>query len=169
MSDLSANKMVTWTKSQVGYKETGTNINKYAADMDKNYPDFFNGKKQGQQWCAVFVCDGFCRNYGEANALKMLHLPKKNSAAGCKYAVRYYKAAKAWYKSPKVGDQIFFGKSGKEKHTGFVIEVSKTTVTTIEGNKSNAVKKNSHDLTHKVYWTDSFRVENYYSPSPSSS
>ena len=146
MSELYASKMVTWTKSQVGYKETGKNVNKYAADMDKNYSDFFNGKKQGQEWCAVFVCDGFCRNYGEANALKMLYLPKKNCAAGCKYAVRYYKAAKAYYKSPKVGDQIFFGKAGKESHTGFVIEVTKTHVVTIEGNKSNSVKKCTYKL-----------------------
>jgi hypothetical protein len=146
MSGLYASIVVTWAKGQVGYKETGTNINKYAADMDKNYPNFFNTKKQGAEWCGVFVCDGFCVNYGESNALKMLHLPKKNLAAGCKYAANYYRAAKAWYTYPKVGDQIFFGTKGSEKHTGLVVEVSSTTVTTVEGNQSNAVKQCSYKL-----------------------
>lgn len=146
MSGLYASKVITWAKAQVGYHETGTNINKYAADMDKNYPDFFNLKKQGVEWCGVFVCDGFCNCYGEANALKMLYAPKKNLAAGCRYAANYYRNAKAWYSSPKKGDQIFFGTSGKETHTGLVIDVSGTTVYTIEGNKDNAVKQCSYKI-----------------------
>ena len=150
MSKLYPSKVVTWAKGQVGTKENpaGSNKTPYGADMDKNYPDFFNGKKNGHDWCAVFVCDGFCRNYGEANALKMLHLPKNNCAASCKFAVRYYKAANAYYKTPKVGDQIFFGKAGSESHTGLVVGVSKTSVDTIEGNSGNAVKKHTYKLTN---------------------
>lgn len=148
MSELYPSKMVAWAKAQVGKKENppGSNKNPYAADMDKNYPDFFNTKKQGADWCGVFFCDGMCKNYGESNALKMLYLPKKNCAASCRYAVRYYKAAKAYFSSPKIGDQIFFGKSGSESHTGVVIEVTKSEVITVEGNSGNAVKQHRYSL-----------------------
>lgn len=134
-------KVVSWALSQVGYKETGTNINKYAADIDKNYPSYFNTPKQGAEWCAVFVTDDFLVHFTEGDVHKMLYTPKKCLAAGCPYAANYFRKNNAFFSSPEVGDQVFFGAKGREKHTGIVVEVTCNEVVTVEGNKSNAVKK----------------------------
>lgn len=147
--NLSKSVIISWALKQVGYKESGTNINKYAADIDKNYPDFYNGKKQGAEWCDVFVDDGFINCYGEANARSMLYQPKKSAGAGCKYSARYFRAFGAWSHSAQTGDQIFFGKEGYESHTGLVVEVDGGKITTVEGNKGNAVKKCVYDKTDK--------------------
>ena len=85
-------------------------------------------------------------------ALYTLYQPASdNCAAGCMFALRYYKAKGAlYYKNPKAGDQIFFGSSdSKVTHTGLVIAVNGNKVTTIEGNKSNMVKQCTYDLSAK--------------------
>lgn len=141
MSDYAIQMVVDLAISQIGYKETGTNINKYAAYIDKNYPNFYNGKKQGAEWCDVFVDYLFLYNFGETNAMKMLYQPKKSCGAGCKFSAEYYKAKKAFKSTPAVGDQIFFYVKGSIGHTGIVVAVSGDTITTVEGNKSNSVKE----------------------------
>ena len=142
-------RIVDLAKSQIGYKETGNNITKYARDFDTKWPQFYNTKKQGAQWCDLY-CDWlFCESFGPDEAMKMLYQPAKSCGAGCKYSAGYYKSAGAYDKNPRVGDQIFFGRPGSENHTGIVIEVTDTKVTTVEGNSGNAVKQ------HVYYRTDS--------------
>ena len=58
--------------------------------------------------------------------------------AGCTYSAQYYRNKGRFYSSPKVGDQIFFGASGDEYHTGIVYKVDSSYVYTIEGNTSGA-------------------------------
>lgn len=87
----------------------------------------------------------------KANALYELYQPEKdNCAAGCKYALRYYKAKKALYydaKSFLPGDQVFFGTSDENvTHTGLIIANNGINLTTIEGNKGNAVKKCTYKI-----------------------
>lgn len=87
----------------------------------------------------------------KANALYELYQPEKdNCAAGCKYALRYYKAKKALYydaKSFLPGDQIFFGTSDENvTHTGLIIANNGINITTIEGNKGDAVKKCTYKI-----------------------
>ena len=156
--------VIRWAKGELGYKEKASNANldsktinagnknytKYAARLDKtNWFMNTNGKvmlKNGFEWCAVFVCDAFYENFGMAGR-DMLYQPSVgNFAAGCIYAVKYYKAANRYFTLPRVGDQIFFGKDGDEDHTGIVIAYDDTTVTTIEGNSSNMVKMNTYKL-----------------------
>lgn len=153
MAKCYASKVVDYALSQVGTKENpvGSNKNKYAADIDKNYPDFYNTKKNGCSWCDIFVDDCFIHCYGEANALRLLCQPKHSLGAGCKYSLMYYKEKGQFYKSnPKVGDQIFFGKTeATAEHTGLVVKVTKAKVYTVEGNTGNAVKKKSYDITDK--------------------
>ena len=55
MSNCYASKVVEVAKSQLGVKETGTNITKYSADFDNLYPDFYNTRKQGAEWCDIFA------------------------------------------------------------------------------------------------------------------
>lgn len=150
MAKCYASKVVDYALSQVGTKENpvGSNKNKYAADIDKNYPDFYNTKKNGCSWCDIFVDDCFIHCYGEANALRLLCQPKHSLGAGCKYSLMYYKEKGQFYKDkPQVGDQIFFGSSeSKAEHTGLVYKVTKAKVYTVEGNAGNEVKKRSYDL-----------------------
>lgn len=154
-------KMLSVASGELGYLEKATNANldsktgnaginnftKYARDLDKT--DFFNGKKQGYAWCAVFVCWCFASAYGLETARRMLYLPKKSLAAGVNYLQGYFKAAGQLYTTPQVGDVVMFG----VQHTGLVVAVSGNTVTTIEGNTSGAsgVISNGGGVCRKTY------------------
>lgn len=140
---------------EVGYLEKANNSNlddktanagsgnytKYARDLDAL--GFFNGRKNGCAWCAVWVCWDFVRAYGVEGAKKLLCLPAKaadNCAAGCKSARNYFKAKGQLHDSPQVGDQVFFYSSDMSSisHTGLVYMVDGNRVYTVEGNTSGA-------------------------------
>lgn len=145
--------IIDYAKSQVGTRETGTNINKYAAEIDKSYPDFYNGKKQGAEWCDIFVDYCFIHCFGEENALRLTCQPKKSTGAGCKFSYGFYKAKKQTGKEPRLGAQVFFGSSeSKINHTGLVVEVTADKVITIEGNKNNAVTRCEYSKTSKTIY-----------------
>ena len=145
MTEIEAkNKVIQLAESQIGYKETGKNITKYAQDFDTLYPDFYNTKKQGAEWCDIFNDWDYVTNFGEENAKKMLYQPSKSAGAGCKYSAQYYKNNNAFYKTPELGDQIFFYVGGEINHTGIVVSITNEQVITIEGNCSNQVKKQYH-------------------------
>ena len=143
-------QVVDYALSQVGYKETPSNITKYSAEIDKNWPDFYNGKKQGAAWCDIFVDYDFLHNFGEEKALYMLCQPKHSAGAGCKFSAQYYKNAGQWFTEPKVGDQIFFyDNAGVINHTGIVTKVDDSNVYTVEGNSGDAVKTHGYSLSNK--------------------
>ena len=134
-------------KSQLGYHETGKNITKYAQDFDTKWPNFYNTKKQGAEWCDMSYDWCFVTEFGEDIGRQMLYQPWHSAGAGCKFSAGYYKNANAFYKSnPQRGDQIFFYVGGEINHTGMVIEVNGDTITTIEGNCGDAVRQNSYKL-----------------------
>ena len=151
-------KLVACAKNQVGYLEKRSNAqlddktanagsnnwNKYARDIDNKYPEFYNGKKNGYSWCDIFVDWCFIECFGYENALKLLYQPEKSAGAGCKYSANYYKAHNAFYRQPQVGDQVFFGDYGNEGHTGIVIDVAGSVITTVEGNTSGGSGVNSN-------------------------
>ena len=58
-----------------------------------------------------------------------------------------------FHSGPQIGDQIFFTfKQGEVSHTGLVVAVSATTVTTVEGNSSDAVQKKTYSINDpKIY------------------
>lgn len=140
--------VIELAKEQLGYYESGKNWTKYAKDFDTKWPDFYNTKKQGAEWCDIFVDWLFCTLFGEEAALRMLFQPKKSCGAGCKFSAQYYKVHDRFDKEPHVGDQIFFGRPGNECHTGIVIAYNGNFVTTIEGNSNNAVRKVTYSVTH---------------------
>ena len=143
---LLPDKVVSYALSQVGYKEQSGNVNKYAAQLDSiNY--FAPQKKQGVAWCNIFVDDVVYNASGKdkAKTYAALYQPSYNNlSAACKYAAQYFRNKGAWSKTAQVGAQIFFGKQGSETHTGIVVSVGASTITTVEGNKSNMVKKCSY-------------------------
>ena len=160
-------KVSAWFRAQVGYCEKRTNAqledktanagnnnwNKYADYIDKNYPEFYNGRKNGYSWCDICVDCGFIQVFGYKNALKMLYQPERSAGAGCKYSANYYRANNAFYNYPQVGDQVFFGDYGNEGHTGFVVEVNGDFIYTIEGNTSSGygVESNGDGVYLKRY------------------
>ena len=133
------------------------NYTKYARDLDEL--DFYNGKKNGYAWCAVFVDWCFVQAFGMETALKMTNQPQGGLGASATYSARYYKNNGQFYDSPQPGDQIFFTNDGGStfNHTGLVTKVEAGKVHTIEGNTSSesgvvanggAVRDKSYSLTY---------------------
>lgn len=168
-STLSCEKVIEIALNEVGYleKETNKQLNdkkanagygnytKYARDLDK-INNFYNGKKNGYAWCDIFVDWCFVQVYGHEKAKEVLCQPDNSAGAGCSSSMQYYKDKKRFYKTAKIGDQIFFKRGQEIVHTGLVYKISETKVYTIEGNTSSAsgvvanggaVVKKSYDLT----------------------
>lgn len=142
-------------ESQVGYKEKASNSqlddknanagsnnwNKYARDFDEEHPDFYNGKKNGYDWCDIFVDWCFVTAYGRSDAQKLLCQPDRSLGAGCEYSYRYFKDKGRIGDTPKLGAQIFFGDLD---HTGIVVDYDDRYVYTVEGNSGNEVKRKKY-------------------------
>lgn len=167
-------KVIDIALAEVGYLEKASasqlddktanagsgNYTKYSRDLAK-YP-FFNGKKQGVAWCAVFCAWCYDKAYGKTAALKLLCQPTKpanNAGAGCKYARNYFKNKGQLHDTPQPGDIIFFynGDKSQIQHQGIVYKVDSSNVYTVEGNTSSvsgvvanggAVAKKSYSLNY---------------------
>lgn len=128
-----SNSQLNDKTSNAGYN----NYTKYAADLDK-LGDIYNGPKNGHSWCDVFVDWCFVKAFGKELGVKMLYQPLKGLGAGCTYSARYFRQHGAFFKTPQVGDQIFFSRSGGSEcdHTGIVTKIADGRVYTIEGNTS---------------------------------
>lgn len=107
--------------------------NKYARDLDA-LGDFYNGRKNGYDWCDVFVDWCFVTVFGREVGQKLLCQPDRSCGAGTKYSMDYYKARGQWFTSPQPGDQVFFGTATVTSHTGIVTGVGGGYLTTVEGN-----------------------------------
>lgn len=145
-------KVIGYAVSQVGVTETpkGSNKNKFAEMIDKEFPDFYNGKKNGAAWCDVFVDACFLTCFGEDETLRLLCQPKKSCGAGCKFSAGYFKTKKQFHNTPEVGDQIFFYDSKNEiNHTGIVYKVEGGYVYTVEGNSGDEVKTHRYSTSNK--------------------
>lgn len=136
------NKLVAWANTQVGYTETGDNWNKYAP----LWTEAGGWNAQNQPWCDVFVDCGFIECFGLDLASKLTYQPKGGFSALCSASANYYKANGAWFSTPAVGDQAFFNVSGGINHTGIVVAVTGGVITCVEGNSSDAVRKNNYNL-----------------------
>lgn len=118
--------------AQVGYKAGSGKHTKYAAELDKlGY--VYNGPKNGYDWCDVFVDWCFYKSFGKTG-FQMLYQPEKGTGAGCPFSADFFRAHNAFYETPAIGDQVFFGVPGDEYHTGIVVEIGNITITTVEGN-----------------------------------
>lgn len=122
-------KVVDLANSQVGYEAAKGKINKYAAYLD-TIPSFYNGKKNGFDWCDCFTDYIYVKSFGPETGRKMIHQPLKSLGAGVGYSANYYKVAGAFKSLPEIGSQIFFGNA----HTGIVVDIVGDYITTVEGN-----------------------------------
>lgn len=141
--------------AEVGYREKATNSvlddktansgsnnwTKYARDLAA--AGYYNGNKNGYAWCDVFVDWCFFKAYGAVKGQR-IQCQSGPLGAGCIYSAQYYQQKGRYDRKPKVGDQVFFQTGGQIGHTGIVVEVTDTTITTVEGNSSDQVKKNTY-------------------------
>ena len=111
----------------------GGKYNKFARDLDA-LGDFYNGPKNGFDWCDVFVDWCFVQTFGRGLAQKLTFQPDRSCGAGTAYSLGYYKNKGHFVATPQPGDQIFFGDARSTWHTGIVTRVSGGTVYTVEGN-----------------------------------
>ena len=112
-------------------------MNKYAKDIDDNYPDWYNGKKYGvgtKDWCTIFFDWNFINALGEDRAQKVLNRPKKSCGAGVRWSRAYLKDIGRVGDEPKVGCAVYFGELPYPRHIGFVYKVTDTMIYTYEGN-----------------------------------
>ena len=139
-------RLIAAAKAELGYVGKKSNAqlddptantpglyNKFARDLDA-LGDFYNGRKNGYDWCDVFVDWCFITVFGREVGQKLLCQPDRSCGAGTKYSMDYYKAKKRWFTSPQPGDQIFFGTAAVTSHTGIVTGVGGGYLTTVEGN-----------------------------------
>lgn len=159
---LYINDVIRVATEEIGYLEKATNAflddkyanagkgnwTKYARDLWEAVPHFFQGNKNGYDWCTIFFAWCIYMACGrDATAAQAALYYTGPYGAGCKYAVQYYKAAGAWHTIPKPGDQVFFGDGDSVKHTGLVSKIdSSGNIYTIEGNAENAVRQRMHKM-----------------------
>lgn len=174
-------KVIALAKDECGYLEKRTGEVKYLYDKtanagSNNYTkynyelastDIFNGSKFGYEWCTSFYCWLFYHLFGQDKTKSALYLPSHSLAAGCVYAVQYYKAKGKYQSTPQIGAQIFFEDSdGDPCHTGIVYGFDSSTVWTIEGNTSGAsgVIANGGGVCKKSYSRSYSRIHGYGIP-----
>lgn len=145
-------KVIATAIGEIGYKETGKNITKYAKYIDKNFPNFYNTAKQGAEWCDLFVDYCVLVNCADdKEAEYVLCQPAKSCGAGCSFSYDYYKKAGRAGKEAKIGAQVFFG-SDKPKHTGIVVEIHDDSFVSVEGNSDDMVKRHTYKKnSSKIY------------------
>lgn len=154
-----ASQVIATAINELGYYEKASNsqlesktanaghngYTKYANYFDKNFPDFYNGPKNGFDWCDMFVDWCFVTTFGHDKGRALLCQPLKSAGAGCIYSYGYYKAKGQVGTTPKVGAQVFFGSyEGGLYHTGIVEKFDANYVYTIEGNTSDMVARRTY-------------------------
>lgn len=149
-------KLISTASAEIGYMEKASNKNlddktanagkgnftKYARDLVNLIGSPYS---QGAAWCDMFVDWCFIQTFGKDNAKKMLG----GWSAYTPTSANFYKNSGRFFKSPSIGDQIFFKNSERINHTGIVVNVTETFVYTIEGNSSNKVQNRSYSLNDK--------------------
>lgn len=140
-----ASKVVAQAKAWLGRKESnGTH---------KAIIDVYNSHKPLARGYAVRYTDEWCATFVSAVAVKLGYTDIIPTECSCTRMIDLFKKLGAWNESdsrtPKAGDIIFYdwhdnGKGdnkGVSDHVGIVEKVSGKTITVIEGNYGEAVKR----------------------------
>ena len=154
---IDRNKVIAVAMGEIGYKEKASNAylddftanagngnyTKYARDLDA-IPGFYNGPKNGYDWCDCFADWCYVRAYGLPLGLQLICQPTESAGAGCVHSAQYYMSAGRYFQQPEPGDQIFFDYGGGISHTGIVVEVNNYAIITVEGNVNGGVVQCSY-------------------------
>jgi hypothetical protein len=153
MSEL-ANKVLAQARSWIGCRESN--------GSHKTIIDVYNGHKPLARGYAVKYTDAWCATFVSAVAIKAGCTDIIPAECGCGEMLELFKKLGRWMEkddyAPKPGDIIFYdwqdtGKGdnkGWPDHVGIVESVSGRTITVIEGNYSNSVKRRYIDFDGKL-------------------
>lgn len=174
-----AKQLIAIAEAEVGYLEKASNANldskaenagynnytKYARDLAA--AGYYQASKNGYEWCEVF--NDWCHWIASGKDAKLAQeviFQTDLYGAGCMWSARCYRNAGRFFSTPKVGDQIYFGKAGDESHTGIVYKVDSNNVYTIEGNTSGAsgVIANGGGVCKKSYSLGYAKIVGYGRP-----
>lgn len=147
--DEAIDRLLAVAEAEVGYREKASpynlddkdanagsaNYTKYGRTMHAVQP---SNMDYPAPYCDCFVDWCFYTTFGADLARRMLCGDFDDYTVN---SANLYKNAGRWYTSGKRGDQIFFRDNDGICHTGLVEKVSSGIVYTIEGNKSNMVKR----------------------------
>lgn len=135
-----AKDLVNVAKTQIGYEESQRNF-----IIDKNgikhgytrYGDWYGAAYSN--WCAIFV--SFCLNYAEIPSDAVPY------AASCNEWISRFESMGVFMDgdyAPKAGDIVFFDLGDTGIHVGIVIKADGNEISTVEGNISKAVARQSY-------------------------
>lgn len=114
---------------------------KYARDLDAIH--YYNGNKNGWDWCAVFVDWIFYQLAGCDKSVSDTFKPYTDLGAGCRYVRDAYIAAGRYDSTPRIGDQALMNYpkdfTAYPAHTAIVIGINGNYVRTIDGNTSRTI------------------------------
>lgn len=128
--------------------------------MNGNSDHYYNGNKNGFSYCCVFVDAMFYYAAGRDKNAAVDVKPTGSLGAGVKWSKGYMEDLIV--EDPRPGDIVFFRSGGELTHTGIVIDVTDTTVSTIEGNINGP--RYNHVVGKKTYKrTDSY-IDSYARP-----
>lgn len=124
-----ADKILRLELAEVGYIEQGTNLTKYARELDATEHPRIG--REGAPWCGTFQD----YNFWKAGAIPALAFRNFGTVA----AARAYMRLGRWYADPQPGDLAFLHNTGATGHVGFVEAIGTGGVITVEGNTSAGV------------------------------
>jgi hypothetical protein len=153
----------------IGYREKKSNkdLLSFAANAgannytifgkDVSIPRYWNGNKNGYDWCTSFctACilyasggkpDGGVANEKYFKDVKAVQ-PYTSLGASCKYETQAYTKAGRWSATPAVGYQAFFTRG----HTGLVEKFDGKKLTLIEGNSNNKVERRTYNWPNAIF------------------
>ena len=149
-----ASKVVEQAKSWLGYKESnGTH---------KQIIDLYNSHKPLARGYAVKYTDAWCATFVSAVAIELGYTDIIPTECSCTKMIELLKKIGAWVENdayvPKPGDIMFYdwddsGKgdnTGSSDHVGIVEKIDGDTITVIEGNYSNSVKRRTIKVNGKT-------------------
>lgn len=146
-------KIVNMAVSYLGYKESDGSHRKII--------DIYNAHKPLARGYKVKYTDAWCATFVSAMAIKCGITDIIPTECGCGKMIELFKKLGAWQESdahvPQPGDVMFYdwddsGKgdtTGDPEHVGIVEKVSGNTITVIEGNYSNSVKRRTMTVNGK--------------------
>ena len=147
-----AAEVISIALGEVGYHEKASNAQlddpganagsgnwtKYARDLAE--AGYYNGNKNGFEWCDVFVDWCFYKAFGKTEG-QLVEYQSGPLGAAVPFSAGYYKARGRYDQTPRPGDQVFYQENGALVHTGIVTEVTPTAIVTVEGNRGDRVTK----------------------------
>lgn len=140
----SINRVLQIAQRELGVKEVGDNINKYA--------EWYNPDLNGQSWCAIFI------SYCLYNAGLQLQIETDKGFHYTPNGSKWFKERKQWFKDPLPGDIVFFDWQtatdeipGAANHVAFfVARTQDNRIITIDGNSPPDDESNSGQVRYKV-------------------